>query len=171
MENFGEILFTVMAIVGSSILLLGLIGVFGRNKIRVIGLGLSIGSLGFMGLGLSYFFTKQETLIGVLLNTIGIAMALGVKKIMKLHEDVWTDEGEYCEVCGRLIQDLGSGMPPYINLPGVVFFVTKNMLQGTEGPGDECQRCGRIYCWKCAMPDMTCKCGSKNFRTVRLRYR
>ena len=50
------------------------------------------------------------------------------------------------------------------------FMSVSAMRAGLEGPGDECQRCGRIYGTNCAKIDMICVCGSKNFRTGRLRY-
>lgn len=44
--------------------------------------------------------------------------------------------GLHCKVCGRPFQNLGSGMPPYIRLPGALFD-TESMRRGLEGPGYE----------------------------------
>lgn len=79
--------------------------------------------------------------------------------------------GLICEICGRPVLNLGRGTPFAETLNIGTFMSVEGMKQGYEGPGDECQRCGRIYCTNCAQIDMTCVCGSKNFRTVRLRYR
>jgi len=80
--------------------------------------------------------------------------------------------GNKCENCGRPFINLGRGssFAERMNMPGTLFDVNE-MRAGFEGPGDECLRCGRVYCSSCAMIDNVCKCGSKNFRTVRLRYR
>ncbi len=79
--------------------------------------------------------------------------------------------GIRCEICGRPVINLGRGTPFANTLNIGTFMSVEGMRQGYEGPGDECQRCGRIYCTDCAQIDMTCVCGSKDFRTVRLRYR
>lgn len=79
------------------------------------------------------------------------------------------NELQQCEICSRRVQNLGRGIPPSLGLEATVLNV-KAMKQGVEGPGDECERCGRIYCTNCAIEDMECICGSKNFRIVRLRY-
>jgi len=79
--------------------------------------------------------------------------------------------GSYCEVCGRPLINLGRGTPLANSMNIGTFVSVKGMRCGYEGPGDECQRCGRIYCTNCAQVDMSCVCGSRSFRTVRLRYK
>jgi tetratricopeptide (TPR) repeat protein len=77
--------------------------------------------------------------------------------------------GTRCEVCGqRFIK--GPASPPLIDNVGVMFS-TAGMLSGAEGPGDECVKCGRIFCTSCARTGAECECGSTRFRTVRLIYR
>ncbi len=78
--------------------------------------------------------------------------------------------GLACEICSRPVTNLGRGTPLGNALNMGTFFDTNSLRQGSEGPGDECQRCGRIYCTTCAQVGMTCRCGSKDFRTVRLKY-
>lgn len=75
-----------------------------------------------------------------------------------------------CEICGRPFTNLGRGTPLANSMNIGTFMSVSAMRAGLEGPGDECQRCGRIYCTNCAKIDMICVCGSKNFRTGRLRY-
>jgi hypothetical protein len=76
-----------------------------------------------------------------------------------------------CEICGRPLINLRGGSQYAESLNIGTFMSTEGMKRGDEGPGDECQRCGRIYCTNCAQIDMICVCGSESFRTVRLRYR
>jgi hypothetical protein len=79
--------------------------------------------------------------------------------------------GSRCEICDRPLINLGRGSQFAETLNIGTFIDTGAMRAGLEGPGDECLRCGRVYCTRCATIGMTCKCGSKDFRTVRLRYR
>jgi hypothetical protein len=78
--------------------------------------------------------------------------------------------GGRCEICGRPVINLGRGSQFAETLNIGTFINTGAMRAGLEGPGNECLRCGRVYCTHCATIGMTCKCRSKNFRTVRLRY-
>lgn len=79
--------------------------------------------------------------------------------------------GRRCEICSRPVINPGRGSQFAKTLNIGTFIDTRAMQAGLEGPGDECLRCGRVYCTRCATIGMTCKCGSKNFRTVRLLYR
>jgi len=78
--------------------------------------------------------------------------------------------GMRCETCGRPVINLGRGTPFAESTNIGTLLDVDRMRAGLEGPGDECLRCGRIYCWNCAEDNMTCVCGSNNFRTVRLQY-
>lgn len=75
-----------------------------------------------------------------------------------------------CERCNSPLVNLGRGSPSAESLGIGTMFSADGVMNGTEGPGDQCERCGRIYCTHCAEFDMVCTCGSKAFRTVRLRY-
>ena len=76
-----------------------------------------------------------------------------------------------CAICGRSLMNLGRGSPMAEAMNIGTFMRTEGMRRGHEGPGDQCLRCGRIYCTNCADYGMTCICGSTSFQTVRLRYR
>lgn len=76
-----------------------------------------------------------------------------------------------CEICKRPLVNLGRGSPGAESLGIGTMFSSNGLREGLEGPGDECEKCGRIYCTNCAQFDMVCTCGSTAFRTVRLRYR
>ena len=77
-----------------------------------------------------------------------------------------------CVVCDRTIINMGRGLGHDRDheFPGAMFSTTE-MMAGNEGPGDECPRCGRVFCTLDARDDAICPCGSTRFRTVRLRYR
>jgi len=69
------------------------------------------------------------------------------------------------------IMNLGRGSKSAEAMNMGVFIKTSNLRAGREMFGDECLRCGRIYCHNCAQYGMKCKCGSDKFRTIGLRYR
>lgn len=79
--------------------------------------------------------------------------------------------GSSCEICKRPLVNLGRGSSAAESLGMGTMFSSEGLREGLEGPGDECEKCGRIYCSTCAQYDMVCPCGSTAFRTVRLRYR
>lgn len=102
----------------------------------------------------------------------------GAEFIVTQHDDQVTvkistiqrrQEWQRCEICKRPVFNLGKGAAGSFGYSGTILDVSA-MKQGLEGPGDECQHCGRIYCTRCARTDTTCVCGSKIFRVVRLRY-
>jgi hypothetical protein len=80
--------------------------------------------------------------------------------------------GLRCEICMRPVINFGRGslLAEQMGIPGTLIRVS-TMHSGVEGPGDECLRCGRVYCTSCAQFDAICNCGSRDFRTVRLRYK
>lgn len=84
---------------------------------------------------------------------------------------IYGKRGMRCQNCGRPVINLGRGSPLADSMNMGTFISVSAMRTGQEGPGDECRRCGRIYCTNCTQIDMTCICGSRNFRTVRLRYK
>jgi len=103
-------------------------------------------------------------LIGMLVSCIGWIWFFLIRDRRALR-------GMRCERCDRPVINLGRGTSFAEESNIGTFFNAERMSQGYEGPGDECLQCGRIYCTNCAEMDMTCVCGSKSFRTVRLRYR
>lgn len=78
--------------------------------------------------------------------------------------------GRRCELCGRPVINLGRGTPFTQSMNIGTFFNIERIRQGLEGPGEECLKCGRIYCSRCAEYDIRCVCGSNKFRTVRSQY-
>lgn len=82
--------------------------------------------------------------------------------IRKIH-------GFECERCKRQVINFGANSPFY-GLPGVLLD-SKAVKLGLEGPGLECLKCGRVYCSQCYEPWMSCVCGSKELRLVRLQLR
>lgn len=96
--------------------------------------------------------------------------------------------GMRCQICGYSVINLGRPPTPIAELVNIAQFFRPEFIieRGMQGPGDECMRCGRIYCTSCAKihwfekashdewvrdENTTCVCGSKKFRTVRLKYK
>jgi hypothetical protein len=111
--------------------------------------------IGFFLFGISGLF------VGLTISSAGLFFFFFIHK----------QKGTQCEICKRSLINLGRGSQLANSLNIGTFFSVSNMRAGGEGPGDECLKCGRIYCTRCAQYDMTCKCGSKKFRTVRLQYK
>ena len=68
--------------------------------------------------------------------------------------------GSYCEICGRP-GDLAWGMPG----------IKEVVLNSKDlAPDDDfkCVECGRYYCSSHDESGLTCVCGSKRFRTMRM---
>jgi len=85
---------------------------------------------------------------------------------------IYSRRGHFCEGCGRPIINMGLGSPgmEQMGLTLGPFFSTLGLRTGSEGPGYECLRCGRVCCERCLSHKFPCKCGSDNFRKVRLCY-
>ena len=79
-------------------------------------------------------------------------------------------KGSKCDICNRPTVNLGRGTRSADSMNIGTFMNVSGIMSGREGPGDECLKCGRVYCTDCAQIDMKCECGSIRFRTVRLRY-
>jgi hypothetical protein len=113
-------------------------------------------ALNCRGCGTPLLITRQGNMVTIETNVL--------RRHRQSHPEV-----QYCTVCGRPVQNLGQGGELLTGSSSVIFD-SSALIAGLEGPGDECQRCGRIYCTKCARTDAECVCGSKTFRVVRLRY-
>jgi hypothetical protein len=108
-----------------------------------------------------FIFDFTGLMIGLIICNIGLFIFFFGRKL----------RGHRCVICGRSVINLGRGTPLANSMNIGTFFTVNGMRQGREGPGDECLKCGRVYCSNCAQYDMICSCGSKNFRTVRLQYK
>lgn len=111
----------------------------------IITLGLLVLEFPWPGIAIAAFFTFVLLVLAL----------VGRKKTLR------------CELCGRRMQKLETGkgyMKGYI-------IIEKQAMKKGEGPAEECQECGRVYCWDCypAMP-RKCACGKRTLKLIKVRY-
>lgn len=68
-----------------------------------------------------------------------------------------------CEVCGCRMRKLETGK-------GYIMLTVEQATSG-EGPAEECQKCGRVYCGNCypSRPNI-CVCGKRSLKLIKVRY-
>lgn len=72
---------SIFAAVGMVLVFISLIGLFSNVKREMLIIRLSISSLGFMGLGIILFMAEQRYILGIIVNIIGIAMIVILRRI------------------------------------------------------------------------------------------
>lgn len=98
---------------------------------------------------------------GMLVGVIGLSWFFFVKGV----------RGMKCEACGRSLRKAPQN-PPWMDIPGAMIS-REALMDASQGPGYECKKCNRTYCSDCQPigGGGGCKCGSRQFRTVRLMYK
>jgi len=102
----------------------------------------------------------------------GIGVSIGM--IVAVTGWIWfffikKHRGTSCENCGRSF-NVRRPAPAYRRNMGVII-ATSALMNGSEGIGRECTKCGRIYCSSCYPEDNSCSCGSQSLRNIHLIYR
>lgn len=91
------------------------------------------------------------------------AAAAIVAPIAVWYFEIYARRFYRCEGCGRTLMKVAEGQPVMVRASA--------LFSSLVGEGAECVRCKRIYCTRCAELAAVCRCRSRAFREVWLRYR